>query len=196
MPWYLPAVGNEVPRDGGTVTRAFGKWAMRLIGWKIAGDVPNLPKFMIIVAPHTSNWDFPVGVLAKFALGIKVTFLGKHTLFRWPLGVLMRWLGGVPVFRHAPRNVVEQTVDHIRKTRQIVIVLSPEGTRRKLPSWRTGFHYVARGADLPIVPAALDYSTKTVRFFPVYQPTDSVDANIAELGRHFTASMAFHPAQY
>ncbi|MCX5756317.1 MAG: lysophospholipid acyltransferase family protein [Gemmatimonadetes bacterium] len=196
MTWYVPVVGDQVPQRGNARTRALGRWALRLIGWTIEGEIPNIPKFMIIVAPHTSNWDFPVGVAVKFALGIRATFLGKHTLFRWPLGVVMRWLGGVPVFRHAPRNVVEQTVDHLNHAERVVIVLSPEGTRKKLPAWRTGFHYVARGAQLPILPAALDFSTKTVRFYPLYHPTDSVETNLAELGRHFKASMACHPEQY
>jgi 1-acyl-sn-glycerol-3-phosphate acyltransferase len=196
MTWSVPVVGDQVPQRGNALSRALGRWTLRLIGWTIEGEIPNIPKFMIIVAPHTSNWDFPVGVAAKFALGIRATFLGKHTLFRWPLGVVMRWLGGVPVFRHAPRNVVEQTVDHLNHAKRVVIVLSPEGTRRKLPAWRTGFHYVARGANLPILPAALDFSTKTVRFYPLYHPTDSVETNLTELGRHFAASMAYHPEQY
>lgn len=196
MPGNVPSLGPDVPSDGGVVSRAFGRWALALTGWKLSGELPNLPKFMIIVAPHTSNWDFPVAVFTKLALGVKVTFFGKHTLFRWPLGIVMRWLGGVPVFRHAPRNVVEQTVDYINHSTQFVIALSPEGTRKKLPAWRTGFHFVALGGHLPIVPVALDYSTQTIRFLPVYHPTESVETNLAELGRHFTAGMAFHPAQY
>lgn len=196
MPGDVPSLGHEVPSEGGAVSRALGRWGLGLLGWKLAGELPNLPKFMIIVAPHTSNWDFPVAVAGKLALGIKVTFFGKHTLFRWPLGMVMRWLGGVPVVRHAPRNVVEQTVDYINHSAQSVIALSPEGTRKKLPAWRTGFHYVALGGHLPIVPVALDYSTKTIRFFPVYHPTESVETNLADLGRHFTAGMAFHPSQY
>ena len=191
-----PVLGGEVPRDGNRVSRALGRWSLRATGWKIAGELPNLPKFMIVVAPHTSNWDFAVAVATKLTLGLRVTFLGKHTLFRWPLGVFMRWLGGRPVFRHAPRNVVEQTVDYINQSEKIVIALSPEGTRRKLPAWRTGFHYVAVGGHLPIVPAALDYSTRTVRFFPVFHPTDRVESNIAELQRNYSAAMACHPEQY
>ena len=196
MTWYVPAMGDQVPRQGNAITQALGRWSLRAIGWRLEGEFPNIPKFMIIVAPHTSNWDFFVAVATKLALSLKVTFFGKHTLFRWPLGIVMRALGGIPVFRHAPRNIVEQTVDQINQSDQIVLALSPEGTRRKLPAWRTGFHYVAWGAKLPIVPAALDFSTKTVRFFPVYEPVENVETNIAVLGRHFAASMAYHPDQY
>jgi 1-acyl-sn-glycerol-3-phosphate acyltransferase len=189
-------LGDQVPRRGNAFSRWFGRTCLRLIGWSLAGEIPNLPKFVIIVAPHTSNWDFPVGMFAKFALGFRATFLGKDTLFRWPLGIVMRWLGGIPVFRHAPRNVVEQTIDHIKRNDHVLLVLSPEGTRKKLPAWRSGFHYVARGAGVPILPVALDYSTRTVRFFPLHQPAATVEEDLTVLGRHFSPAMAFHPAQY
>jgi 1-acyl-sn-glycerol-3-phosphate acyltransferase len=170
--------------------------ALRLAGWKFEGEIPNRAKILFVVAPHTSNWDFVVGILAVFALGIRASFLGKHTLFRGPLGLLMRYLGGIPVVRHARGNVVDQTVELIRTMPRIALGLSPEGTRRKLPRWRTGFHYVARGAGIPIVPVALDYSAKTIRLYPLHFAADSADADLAELGKLFHARMARHPAQY
>ena len=94
MTWYVPALGDQVPRRGNAFSRALGRLAMRAAGWRFEGTFPNVPKAVIIVAPHTSNWDFPVGIAAKFALGIRATFLGKDTLFRWPFGSVMRWLGG------------------------------------------------------------------------------------------------------
>lgn len=193
---YVPELGDRVPQRDVAALRVFGRVAMRVAGWRFEGSIPNLPKLLFVVAPHTSNWDFFVGVGAMFALGLRATFLGKHTLFRWPLGIVMRWLGGVPVYRHAPRNVVDQTVDHIRRVEQVALGISPEGTRKKLPAWRTGFHYVARGAEIPIVPVALDYSTKTVRFFPMHQPADTVASDVAALGPLFSAGMARYPAQY
>ena len=196
MTWYVPAVGELTPQRGNAFSRGLARLAMRAIGWRFAGEIPNLSKMMIIVAPHTSNWDFPVGVTAKFALGIRASFLGKDTLFRWPFGVVMRWLGGIPVFRHAPRNVVEQTIDHVNRHERIVLVVAPEGTRRKLAAWRSGFHYVALGTGIPILPAALDFSTKTVRFFPIHQPAPDLETDLKELGRHFNAGMAYHPSQY
>ncbi len=195
-PRHYPAVGDQLPRRGNALSAFLGRLAMRLAGWRFEGEIPNLPKLVFIVAPHTSNWDFLVGVSAMFALGIRVTFLGKDTLFRWPLGALMRWLGGIPVYRHAPRNVVEQTVDHVRRHDRIALGLSPEGTRRKLPAWRTGFHFVARGAEMPIVPVALDYSRRVVRFFPLHQPAESVDDDLAVLGALYDARMAYRPEQY
>lgn len=192
----VPAVGPSVPRSGTPFTRGLARLALRAIGWRIEGQFPDIPKFMIIVAPHTSNWDFVVGILVKAALGVRASFLGKDTLFRGPLGLLMRWLGGIPVYRHAPRNVVEQTVAFVQAHDRIVLVLSPEGTRKKLPAWRSGFHYVARGAGLPILPAALDYSTRTARLFPLYEARATVDEDLAALTPLFNARMAYRPEQY
>lgn len=194
--FHVPTLGDQVPKRGNTVTRTLARTAMRLTHWRFAGHFPNEAKFVLIVAPHTSNWDFMVGVMAMFAIGIRGTFLGKHTLFRWPLGVAMRWLGGVPVIRSSSLNQVEQTVNHVRASEGMVLALSPEGTRRKLPAWRTGFYYVAKGAGVPIVPVAFDYSVRTIRICPVFHLTDDVAADMAALGGHFRPEMAFRPAQY
>lgn len=192
----LPEVGDALPTRGNGVSAALGRAALRLAGWRFAGTIPNRAKMVVIVAPHTSNWDFLIGVAGMFATGLRVTFLGKDTLFRWPFGVIMRWLGGFPVDRASPHNVVKQTIAHIAASDRIILGLSPEGTRRKRARWRTGFHYVARGAQIPIVPVALDYSTRTIRFFPPHEPSDSVDDDLTMLGAYFHAGMARHPAQY
>lgn len=196
MALNIPEVGRELPRRGNVVSAALGRAALRAARWRFDGTIPDRPKMVMIVAPHTSNWDFLVGVAAMFALGIRVTFLGKDTLFRWPFGAIMRWLGGIPVTRDSPHNVVEQTVAHMRAHPRVVLGLSPEGTRRKRARWRTGFHYVARGVGIPIVPVALDYSTRTIRFFPPHEASESVDDDMTRLARYFDPAMARHPAQY
>jgi 1-acyl-sn-glycerol-3-phosphate acyltransferase len=189
-------VGDQLPRRGNAVSGTLGRAALRLAGWTFEGTVPNRPKLVFIVAPHTSNWDFLIGIAAMFALGIRVTFFGKDTLFRPPFGVVMRWLGGIPVFRNSPHNVVEQTVDQVRAHPRIAVGLSPEGTRRKRPRWRSGFHFVARGAGVPIVPVALDYPARTIRLFALHEPADNLEADLKVLGSLFHAGMARHPAQY
>ena len=196
MRWHVPVLGGQVPRRGNAFSSTLSRLALRLAGWTFAGDIPNRPKLVFIVAPHTSNWDFVVGVAAMFAIGVRVTFLGKDTLFRGPFGAVMRWLGGIPVDRHAPHNVVEQTVKLMGARERVALGLSPEGTRRKLPRWRTGFHYVARGAGVPIVPVALDYSTRTIRFFAPHEAAATVEEDLATLGRLFHPGMARRPAQY
>jgi 1-acyl-sn-glycerol-3-phosphate acyltransferase len=195
-PFFIPPLGDAVARRGNAFTRAIAIFAMRATGWRITGRFPDVPQFVVIVAPHTSNWDFFVGVMAMFAIGFRGTFLGKHTVFRWPAGVVMRWLGGVPVNRSSSHNVVQQTIDYFRSRPQMLLALSPEGTRRKLPAWRTGFWYVAKGANVPIVPAAFDYPAKTITIFPAMTPGDDIASDIETLRAHFDARMAKHPAQY
>jgi 1-acyl-sn-glycerol-3-phosphate acyltransferase len=195
-PLTLPALGDAVAKRGNAFSRTLALVAMRLTGWRIEGEFPNLPQFVVVVAPHTSNWDFFVGVMAMFALGFRGTFLGKHTVFRWPVGSVMRWLGGVPVDRASPHNVVQQTIDYFHSRPQMVLALSPEGTRKKLAAWRTGFWYVAKGAGVPIVPVAFDFPAKLIKIFAPMRPGENIDADLALLRAHFDARMAKHPAQY
>jgi 1-acyl-sn-glycerol-3-phosphate acyltransferase len=176
-----PEPGPSVPRTGGALTRAFGRLAMRVLGWRLEGGMPDLPKFVIIVAPHTSNWDFPVGVAAKMALRLQVTFLGKNSLFRFPLGIIMRALGGMPVDRSASNALVSGIVAEFARRDQLVLVVAPEGTRKKVDRWKTGFYHIARGANLPIVPVALDWGKRAVRIGEPFTTTGNIDADIATL---------------
>ena len=192
----IPVLGCQVPQRGNSITRTLSITLMRLTGWRFEGTIPDIPKFVLIVAPHTSNWDFCVGIMAMFALNLRGTFLGKDTLFRWPLGIVMRWLGGVPVDRYSPHNIVEQTVAHFQRRPQMVLALSPEGTRKKLNGWRSGFYFVARGAGVPILPVAFDYPHKTIRMLPLFTTTGDQTADFAALGVNFTAQMAHRPEQY
>lgn len=169
---------------------------MRRTGWRFEGSFPDLAKFVVIVAPHTSNLDFFVGVMAMFAAGFRGTFLGKHTLFRWPVGGVMRWLGGVPVNRSLPHNVVDQVVGYFRTRPAMMLALSPEGTRKKLPAWRTGFYNIAKGAGVPIVPVAFNYSRRVISLLPPMYPTDDQHDDFARLGANFHAQMAYRPSQY
>jgi 1-acyl-sn-glycerol-3-phosphate acyltransferase len=108
----------------------------------------------------------------------------------------MRWLGGLPVIRSSSLNQVEQTVGHVRSSARMILALSPEGTRRKLPAWRTGFYYVAKGAGVPILPVAFDYSTRTIRILPAFHLSDDVAGDLEALRSHFRPEMAFRPEQY
>ncbi len=193
----VPVIGDNVASRGNAFSRWFAVTLMRLSGWRFAGEpMPNLRKFEIIVAPHTSNWDFVIGVMAKYAIGLRGTFLGKDTLFRFPMGLMMRWLGGFPVDRHSKNDVVTQTAELVGRLDRVIIALSPEGTRRRIERWRSGFWWIAHKAQLPIVPVALDFSTRTVRIYPVFHTTGDPDRDIPVLRRHFTAEMAFDPAKY
>jgi 1-acyl-sn-glycerol-3-phosphate acyltransferase/cysteine synthase len=156
----LPHVGVSVPRRGSAPARALGRWLLSLMGWRVTGEVPDLPKFVAAVAPHTSNWDFLVGVATMFALDLRITFIGKHTLFRWPIGGVMRWLGGVPVDRSASHGVVGDTVSAMASAPQSVVAIAPQGTRSPVARFRSGFLHIARGASVPVVLVTLDYEAR------------------------------------
>jgi 1-acyl-sn-glycerol-3-phosphate acyltransferase len=155
------------------------------MGWRVTGEVPDLPKFVAAVAPHTSNWDFLVGVATMFALDLRITFIGKHTLFRWPIGGVMRWLGGVPVDRSASHGVVGDTVSAMASAPQSVVAIAPQGTRSPVARFRSGFLHIARGARVPVVLVSLDYGARCVRFGPMLTPGDDVDADLARVEEFF-----------
>jgi 1-acyl-sn-glycerol-3-phosphate acyltransferase len=146
---------------------------MRRAGWDFAGSMPDIPRFVCIVAPHTSNWDFPVGLAAKWALGFDAHWWGKDTLFRPPLGWFMRANGGIPVDRRNKGNAVQRTVELAQRSERFALALSPEGTRKAVTEWRTGFWHVAKGAGIPICLVALDWEHKLVRLGPTVTPDEA-----------------------
>ena len=158
--------------------------------------MPNEPKFVVIVVPHTSNWDFTLGVAALFALGFRVSFLGKHTLFKWPLGAFMRWLGGIAVERSVSRDRVQETIGAFNSSDRLILAVAPEGTRKRVAEWKTGFYHVARGAGVPIVPVAFDYGRKTVRIGPSFRPTGDREADFASLKEFYRDVVARRPENF
>jgi 1-acyl-sn-glycerol-3-phosphate acyltransferase len=153
------------------------QWFVRS-GWTIAGALPPTRKFVIMGASHTSNWDFLVFLGAVHALGRQVHFIGKQSLFKWPLGGFMRALGGVPVDRSAPQDLVSQTVDQFAAHDDFILVIAPEGTRSATKQWKTGFYQIAMKAGVPIVCAGPDYPTKRGVFGPVIRPTGDYQADM------------------
>ena len=181
----LPHLGAAIPRRGSGLLSLLGRGLLDFIGWRVEGDVPNVPKMVIGVAPHTSNWDFIVGVAVMFALDLRIDFLGKHTLFRGPMGAFMRWIGGIPVDRSQPHGVVPEAVAGFGRVGQRVLAIAPEGTRRRGARFKSGFLRIARGAGVPVVFAALDYGTRTVRFGPTFMPGEDIDAELARAEAYF-----------
>lgn len=193
----VPTISANIDSRGNALTRTLAVAAMRLLGWKFSGErFPDIKKFVIIVAPHTSNWDFPLGVLAMYALGMRGTFLGKDTLFRFPLGILMRWLGGIPVNRSNKQDVVTQTAALVHARDRVIVVLSPEGTRRATERWRSGFWWIAHTARIPVLPVAIDFSRREFHIYPPFDTTGDADRDIAELRTRFRADMALDPRKY
>lgn len=185
--WRLPPA---IPRRGGFISRTFGRIALRLMGWHIQGEFPDVPRVMAIVAPHTTNWDFIVGVAAKFGLGLDVSWLGKHTLFKPPMGPLFRWLGGIPVDRTASHDVVTQTIQAFNEHERLVIVITPEGTRKKVERWRTGFYHIAFGAHVPILAIVFDWKRRIIHIGPTFTPTGDVSRDLPEIQSLFARAEA------
>ena len=174
-----------MPARGSPVLRAFGRALLALLRWRIEGEMPDRPRFVIAVAPHTSNWDFVVGAAAMFALDLRLTFLGKHTLFVGPFAAVLRWMGGVPVDRSAPHGVVGEALAAFARSPRLVMAIAPEGTRRRVERFRTGFLHIARGAQVPVVLAALDYGARCVRIGPVIEVGPDIEAERERIESHF-----------
>ena len=136
---------------------------LRLFGWKVVGEVPDVGKFVVIGAPHTSNWDFPIAMLAARVLRVRISWIGKVGLFRWPFGPLMRWLGGLPAQRTGSEGLVASMAERFAEADRLVLAIAPEGTRKAVPHWKSGFYRIARASGVPILPVAIDGAAKEVR---------------------------------
>lgn len=163
--------------------RAGSRRLLSLLGWQVRGELsPRAARCVVIAAPHTSNWDFPFTLLGAFALGMRIRWLGKASLFRAPFGGLMRWLGGIAVHRDRANNLVGASVLALKAAPgPLQLVVSPEGTRSHTRQWRTGFHHIARGAGLPIQLSYLDWGTRCCGLGPLVDPSDDIDADIARI---------------
>ena len=170
-------MGDQIPLRGNGLMRAVGHAMLRLMGWRVEGAFPNLPKFVVAVAPHTSNWDFVVGIATMFALDLRIGYLGKHTLFRWPFGGLMRWTGGIPVDRSSPHGVVGDSIAAFSQMERRILAIAPEGTRSRVGHFKSGFLQIARGAHVPVVLATLDWGAKVVRLGPAFDPGEDIEAD-------------------
>lgn len=170
-----------------------GHAALALMRWRVAGNMPDLPKFVAIVAPHTSNWDFIVGISALLALDLRANWLGKDTLFRGPAAPVLRRLGGIAVRRDARHHVVDQMAREFAARPQLILGIAPEGTRRKVAQWRTGFWHVARRAGVPIVAISLDYGRRIACIHAPFWPTESLEEDVAVLKRMYEGVVPRRP---
>ena len=194
MALLQPLPASSLPRRGGPLTERFGQLGLRLFRFRFAGDLPDVDRCVMIVAPHTSNWDFPLALCGMFALRLRASWLGKHTIFVGPLGALWRWMGGVPVDRSRPDGVVEAAVERLRTP--ATLGLAPEGTRKAVPRFKSGFLRIAVAAGVPIAPVALDWGRRELRFLPLYWPTGDIERDLDHLQGLFDRSMARRPENY
>lgn len=167
--------------------------AGRAAGWKMEGRLPDIPKYLLIGAPHTSNWDFILFLWAQAELDFSPKWLGKHTIFWGPMGALWRRLGGIPVERGARLNVVDQAIARFNAAKEMVLVMSPEGTRRKTSEWKSGFYHIARGAGVPVVPASLDFPSRTGRIGTPVTLTGDMEADLAPFRAFYAPARGYRP---
>ncbi len=176
---------------------SFSGLILRIWGWKVKVSVPDYPKCIICVAPHTSNLDFILGKLAYMSIGRKAGFLMKESWFRWPLGYFFRSIGGVPVARKNKKvSLVEVLVKKFRNTDKLAIAITPEGTRSRTDKWHTGFLEIARQAEIPICLGAFDFKTKNIYLEKTFIPTGDNDADLAEIKKYYSQFTAKFPDKF
>ncbi|HEV7233090.1 MAG TPA: lysophospholipid acyltransferase family protein [Sphingorhabdus sp.] len=164
-------------------------------GWHAHGEIPSPRKFVLIAAPHTSNWDFVNFLGLTEDLGIKPHFMAKTSLFRWPFTNFMLDMGGVPVDRSSSKNYVQQMIDEFKQRSEFILTIAPEGTRGSVRAWKTGFYHIAIGAGVPLVVGMMDYGTKTGGLGPAIWPTGDYRADMAKVAEIYAEVTPKHPAK-
>ncbi len=187
-------LGNLVPKRHGSIVPPISSWLIKMAGWRTVGEIPNISQAVVLALPHTSNVDGIYALPSLFALDIKISIMGKHTLFKVPvLKQLLTWTGIIPINRSAKGSVLQASIDKFKTGEPLFLGLSPEGTRNYTQSWKTGFYYLAVGANVPILPVALDYNTKEVRFLTPVYPTGNIEADLPKIYEQYRGVIPRHP---
>ena len=169
---------------------------IRLTGWKMEGKKPPARKYVLIAAPHTSNWDFIYTIALAFSFNIKVYWMGKSGLFKGPMGPWMRFMGGIPVYRDKANGLVQQVADRFNSHSELVVAIPPEGTRGKVGQWKSGFYHVANTAGVPIALGFLDFRNKTGGFGPMFSPTGDFEKDLAKIQAFYKDITGKHPDRF
>ena len=175
-------LGENLPRRGNRFSRSVISRLFHWAGWNVEGELPDLSHFVLIGAPHTSYWgDFSLAMAVIHGLGIDVHWMAKHSIFWFPLSIMLKWWGGVPVDRRAAHGAVGQMADEFTARDGFVLALAPEGTRWNMDNWKSGFYHIAHAADVPVVPVVADYEHKRVVILPPFNTTADQDADMIYL---------------
>jgi len=177
----LPAVPAHVPTLPPSAAAPLCRWIFTRCGWRVAGELPDVAKLVVIAAPHSSNWDVVWGLLVKVGLRLEVRFIGKREAFFWPLGPILKNFGGIPIDRKAAHDVVGEMRRRFETQERLWLAIAPEGTRKKVQKWKSGFWRIAHEAGVPILPVYFHYPEKTIGFGPLIYPGDDLDADMARI---------------
>jgi 1-acyl-sn-glycerol-3-phosphate acyltransferase len=188
----VPMIDVPPPKKN-SISQTLARSTLGALTWKWDVILPSNPKYVVIGAPHTSNMDFIYMLLLINATGIKLHWIGKHTLFKPPVGSLMRKLGGIPVDRRAKNKFVDRIVETFNNHEEFIVAIAPEGTRSKSNYWRTGFYYIALGAGVPIVLGYIDYKAKVVGFGPSFYPTGDIQADFIQVQNFYATKHGKYP---
>jgi len=179
----------------GAILHRTSRFVLSLAGWRTEGQLPPIPKFVLVGAPHTSNWDLPFTLLTAFAFRARIHWLGKEAIFRRPFKGLFQWLGGIPVKRSQSHNLVEQSIQHFYRKKHLILTIAPAGTRKRVIRWKTGFYHIACGAQVPIALGFLDYRRKVGGIGPLVYPTGNITADMQTIRNFYEGVTGKNPTQ-
>ena len=172
---------------------SIAKSLLKLSGWKADLTLPDADKYVLIGAPHTSNWDFPLSILFFLATGLRFNWVGKHSMFIWPVSGIFKAMGGIPINRNASKGFIDQTAQMIKDSKQFILTIAPEGTRSRTDYWKTGFYYIAQQADVPVALGYLDYSKKTMGIGPSFKPSGNTEQDLKTVQAFYKDVTGKHP---
>ncbi|MGP5274033.1 lysophospholipid acyltransferase family protein [Psychrobacter faecalis] len=187
-------LGDLVPKRGNNFAPKIGSVLLKAAGWRTVGEIPNIPQAVVLALPHTSNVDGIYAIPSLFALDLKISIMGKHTLFKVPLfAQLLKWIGVIPIDRGNKGSVLQASIDKFKTGKPLFLGLAPEGTRQYTKDWKTGFYYLALGAGVPILPVAMDYKTKEIRFMSLVYPIGDIDVDLPKIYAQYRGVVPRYP---
>ncbi len=176
--------------------RWLGRSVLKIMGWRVEGSIPDLKRFILIGAPHTSNWDFVLAMAAILGLNLRMRWMAKHTIFKPGVVWFMEWLGGIATDRTNPKTIVDNVARIAKQEKGVIIGLTPEGTRKKVEKWKTGFLRIAKTLDCPILMVGLNFPSKIIFIGDLYHPSGDNDADLVAIKEYYGQFQGRHPARF
>jgi 1-acyl-sn-glycerol-3-phosphate acyltransferase len=178
------------------LSRWLGRSVLKIMGWRVEGSIPDLKRFILIGAPHTSNWDFVLAMAAILGLNLRMRWMAKHTIFKPGVVWFMEWLGGIATDRTNPKTIVDNVARIAKQEKGVIIGLTPEGTRKKVEKWKTGFLRIAKTLDCPILMVGLNFPGKIIFIGDLYHPSGDSDADLVAIKEYYGQFQGRHPARF